>query len=348
MRLRSDHRPRDRDRRRSRSRPNAALTELSCASLPPISPPSFLLCSPPDLAQIRPFLVDENLPGRSRRFTATTWRSDSIGRRINFDGGRAGRDQRRGSRPFGRELLLPGPGHDRGALDVASAQRLPLVWPGLVAVVGATAYAQVRLNAWNGPFYDSLGAQERPEFLQQLIVFAELAGLLLALNVAQMWLNQKSKLVLRRRARRGPARRMAVAAARLSPVTRRRDRRQSGSANPGGRQAPHGTDDRPRDRPAAIDAAAAQLHRGALGAVRQDGPGDGGVSLRSEGLHGLVRAALCGSRLAAELARRAAADPAQRRTLRARGRFSHSRSCAPTKKSKGSRSTAARQTRQAH
>jgi len=68
---------------------------------------------------------------------------------------------------------------------------------GLVAVVGATAYAQVRLNAWNQPFYDSLAHKNWPEFVQQLIVFAEIAGLLLALNVAQMWLNQKTKLVLR-------------------------------------------------------------------------------------------------------------------------------------------------------
>ena len=69
---------------------------------------------------------------------------------------------------------------------------------GLVAVVGATAYAQVRLNAWNEPFYDALAHKNWSAFLKQLVVFAELAGLLLALNVAQMWLNQKTKLVLRR------------------------------------------------------------------------------------------------------------------------------------------------------
>src|SRR5271156_4559525 len=68
----------------------------------------------------------------------------------------------------------------------------------LIAVVGATAYAQVRLNAWNEPFYDALAHKNFSAFVQQLIVFAELAGVLLALNVAQMWLNQKTKLVLRR------------------------------------------------------------------------------------------------------------------------------------------------------
>ena len=82
---------------------------------------------------------------------------------------------------------------------LASQQRntIFLLVVALIAVVGATAFAQVRLNAWNEPFYDALAHKSFPEFVQQLIVFAELAGVLLALNVAQMWLNQKSKLVLR-------------------------------------------------------------------------------------------------------------------------------------------------------
>ena len=78
-----------------------------------------------------------------------------------------------------------------------SATRSSFWSSALIAVVGATAYAQVRLNAWNEPFYDALAHKNFSEFVQQLIVFAELAGVLLALNVAQMWLNQKSKLVLR-------------------------------------------------------------------------------------------------------------------------------------------------------
>src|SRR5271167_35514 len=50
----------------------------------------------------------------------------------------------------------------------------------LIVVVGATAYAQVLLNAWNRPFYDSLAREDWSEFVTQLIVFAGLAGLLLA------------------------------------------------------------------------------------------------------------------------------------------------------------------------
>src|SRR5271154_5856069 len=60
----------------------------------------------------------------------------------------------------------------------------------LTAVVGATAYAQVRLNAWNQPFYIAVAHKDFPAFIEQLGIFAELAGVLLILNVAQRWLNQ--------------------------------------------------------------------------------------------------------------------------------------------------------------
>jgi vitamin B12/bleomycin/antimicrobial peptide transport system ATP-binding/permease protein len=68
----------------------------------------------------------------------------------------------------------------------------------LVAVTGATAYMQIWLNAWNRPFYNALSHKNVSEFVTQLGVFAELAGVLLVLNVAQTWLNQKSKVILRK------------------------------------------------------------------------------------------------------------------------------------------------------
>lgn len=68
---------------------------------------------------------------------------------------------------------------------------------GLIAVTAATAYAQVRLNAWNQPFYDALTHKDVPQFLRQLLVFAVLASVLLVLNVLQTWLNQSSRVVLR-------------------------------------------------------------------------------------------------------------------------------------------------------
>ncbi len=81
----------------------------------------------------------------------------------------------------------------------ASSQRneLLMLAAGLVAVVAATAYMQIRLNAWNEPFYDALTHKDMPAFIRQLGVFAEFAAILLVLNVSQVWLNQTSRVVLR-------------------------------------------------------------------------------------------------------------------------------------------------------
>jgi putative ATP-binding cassette transporter len=81
----------------------------------------------------------------------------------------------------------------------ASRERNQLVMlaAGLVVVVAATAYMQIRLNAWNQPFYDALTHKDMPVFIRQLRVFAELAAILLVLNVSQVWLNQTSRVVLR-------------------------------------------------------------------------------------------------------------------------------------------------------
>ncbi|MBV9492281.1 MAG: ABC transporter ATP-binding protein/permease [Verrucomicrobia bacterium] len=82
---------------------------------------------------------------------------------------------------------------------MASRQRVPilLLGLGLVAVIGATAFGQIRLNAWNQPFYNALARKDFEEFLIQLVVFGGIAGGLLALNVAQAWLNQTTKVKLR-------------------------------------------------------------------------------------------------------------------------------------------------------
>lgn len=80
-----------------------------------------------------------------------------------------------------------------------SRERAMLLWlgAGLVIVVGATAYGQIKLNAWNQPFYDALSRKDLPAFGFQLLVFVCIAGALLVLNVAQTWLNQMTKLKLR-------------------------------------------------------------------------------------------------------------------------------------------------------
>jgi vitamin B12/bleomycin/antimicrobial peptide transport system ATP-binding/permease protein len=75
--------------------------------------------------------------------------------------------------------------------------KLLMLAAGLVTIVAATAYAQIRLNAWNRPFYDALIHKDVSAFISQLVVFAELAVILLVLNVSQVWLNQTSRVVLR-------------------------------------------------------------------------------------------------------------------------------------------------------
>src|SRR5271165_2386067 len=78
---------------------------------------------------------------------------------------------------------------------LGSPQRTKLLLLG-VAIV-ATAFSQVRLNAWNQPFYDALAHKDLRGFLDQLKVFGVIACGLLVLNVAQAWLNQTTKVKLR-------------------------------------------------------------------------------------------------------------------------------------------------------
>ncbi len=191
----------------------------------------------------------------------------------------------------------------------------------LVAVVGATAYAQIRLNAWNQPFYDALSHKNTSGFFSQLGVFAELACVLLALNVAQTWLNQKSKLVLRKGLVED------LLSEWLAPLRAFRISHAGAiGENPDQRiheDARHLTEltDGPRNRPVAIDALAVELHRRPVGPVQQDGPLHRGTRIRRAGLHGLVRANLLRDRVVPHLARRPSARRAQRRTLCARSGF---------------------------
>ncbi|HEX3995729.1 MAG TPA: ABC transporter ATP-binding protein/permease, partial [Acetobacteraceae bacterium] len=67
----------------------------------------------------------------------------------------------------------------------------------LVAVVVVTAFTQIRLNAWNQPFYDALSHHNLDGFLHQLGVFGIIACILVVLNVAQKFLTETLKLKLR-------------------------------------------------------------------------------------------------------------------------------------------------------
>jgi vitamin B12/bleomycin/antimicrobial peptide transport system ATP-binding/permease protein len=85
----------------------------------------------------------------------------------------------------------------RAFMDSAERSELVMLFAAVVLVVSATAYGQIRLNAWNKPFYDALAKKDFEVFLVQLVIFAAIATGLLMLNVAQTWLNQMMKLKLR-------------------------------------------------------------------------------------------------------------------------------------------------------
>ncbi|TIV34371.1 MAG: ABC transporter ATP-binding protein/permease, partial [Mesorhizobium sp.] len=86
----------------------------------------------------------------------------------------------------------------RMALKTSPVRR-PLAWVsvGIVAVIIATSIGQVLLNRWNQPFYDALARRDLGGFLHQLMIFVEIAGSLLVLNIGQTWLNQMIRLKLR-------------------------------------------------------------------------------------------------------------------------------------------------------
>jgi vitamin B12/bleomycin/antimicrobial peptide transport system ATP-binding/permease protein len=81
----------------------------------------------------------------------------------------------------------------------AAPVRNTLLWlsGSLFVVIAVTAYGQIRLNSWNQPFYDALSRRNFAQFVEQLGVFAIIAGTLLILNVAQRWLGETLKLKLR-------------------------------------------------------------------------------------------------------------------------------------------------------
>ncbi|MDQ6438127.1 ABC transporter ATP-binding protein/permease [Mesorhizobium sp. LHD-90] len=81
----------------------------------------------------------------------------------------------------------------------ASPVRNAILWLmlGIFAVIVATALGQVMLNRWNRPFYDAIERRDLPAFFHQLIVFAEIAGVLLVFNITQTWLYQMLRIKLR-------------------------------------------------------------------------------------------------------------------------------------------------------
>lgn len=68
---------------------------------------------------------------------------------------------------------------------------------GLVGVICANALAQIRLNIWQGSFFDAIEQRSLATFGEQLLVFAVIVGVLLVLTVSQTWLHEMMKVRLR-------------------------------------------------------------------------------------------------------------------------------------------------------
>jgi vitamin B12/bleomycin/antimicrobial peptide transport system ATP-binding/permease protein len=76
-------------------------------------------------------------------------------------------------------------------------RRLGLLAIGIVLVICANAAGQIRLNVWQGAFYNAIEQRHFAAFTTQLLVFAIIAGGLLVLVVAQTWLKEMLQVRLR-------------------------------------------------------------------------------------------------------------------------------------------------------
>src|ERR687891_2607184 len=76
-------------------------------------------------------------------------------------------------------------------------RRVGLLAAGIVIVLCANAVGQIRLNVWQGTFFDALEQRNLATFAAQLLVFAVIAGGLLVLVVAQTWLKEMLQVRLR-------------------------------------------------------------------------------------------------------------------------------------------------------
>jgi putative ATP-binding cassette transporter len=76
-------------------------------------------------------------------------------------------------------------------------RRLGMLAAGIVLVVCANSVGQIRLNAWQGAFFDAVEQRDLASFGTQLLVFGLIVSALLVLVVAQTWLREMIQVRLR-------------------------------------------------------------------------------------------------------------------------------------------------------
>ncbi len=69
----------------------------------------------------------------------------------------------------------------------------------IVVVLIGNMVGQIRLNQWNGAFFDAVEKRDASVFFHELLVFLVIIAVLLALVVAQTWLQERLKIRLRQR-----------------------------------------------------------------------------------------------------------------------------------------------------
>src|SRR5947209_3843560 len=76
-------------------------------------------------------------------------------------------------------------------------RRIALLASGIFAVLIANIVGQVRLNTWQGAFFDALTRRDIAGLSSQLLIFLAIVGVLLALVVGQTWMQEMLKVRLR-------------------------------------------------------------------------------------------------------------------------------------------------------
>jgi putative ATP-binding cassette transporter len=75
--------------------------------------------------------------------------------------------------------------------------RIGLLAGGIAVVLAGNMFGQIKLNTWNGSFFDTLQQRNLPSLGHQLLIFLAIVGMLLALVVGQTWMQEMLKVRLR-------------------------------------------------------------------------------------------------------------------------------------------------------
>ncbi|MGN6572254.1 MAG: ABC transporter ATP-binding protein/permease [Pseudolabrys sp.] len=80
-----------------------------------------------------------------------------------------------------------------------SRHRLTVAWlaGGILVMLIGNMFGQIRLNDWNGAFFDAIAKRNVAELGHQLLIFVGIVAFLLSLVVGQTWMQQMLKVRLR-------------------------------------------------------------------------------------------------------------------------------------------------------